>query len=483
MHLLPFSTCVRLLVFVAILWSHLSNGPHARMLSASPSPYPLPPAAGGEGRVRGTADEPIRFQEVFPPGYQYHVSTRVELSGSLSLAGEVGSGNPPKGKQTTPKTLPVTGTSAIDYDERVLDTAADGQVQKTLRIFRRIDLQRQIGDRTQESTSIRPSVRRMVLKRLNHTEVPFSPDGPLTWGEIDLVRTDVFTPALAGLLPDKAVRPGDRWTATRSAIQELTDMDRIDEGQVECRFEEITTLSQRRHGRIAFAGTVRGINEDGPNRQALDGYLFFDLESNHLSYLSLKGTSWLLDKDGKALGHIAGQFVLTRQAHVHPADLSNEALKGLAVEANAENTLLLYDNRDLGVRFLYPRRWHVGGVQGRQITVDEANGSGLLLTFEPLARVPTGAQFLAESQEFLQKQKAKLLRIEQPQRLQAAPQELERFALEAEVNGQRVWMTYYVIRQSAGGATLAARLLTTDLPVLQQEVERIARTVSVEKQK
>ena len=70
----------------------------------------------------------------------------------------------------------------------------------------------------------------------------------------------LFTPALAGLLPDKAVRPGARWTATRSAVQELTDMERIEDGQVECRFEQTTTLSQRRHARIAFSGTVRGIS-------------------------------------------------------------------------------------------------------------------------------------------------------------------------------------------------------------------------------
>src|SRR5262249_2301166 len=147
--------------------------------------------------------------------------------------------------------------------------------------------------------------------------------------------------------PGRSVRTGERWTAARSAVQELTDMERIDEGQVECRFEQITTLSQRRHARIAFAGTVRGINEDGPNRQELDGYLFFDLESNHISYLSLKGISWPLEKAGKARGRAEGQFVLTRQAHTRPADLSNEALKGVAFEANADNTLLLYDNREL----------------------------------------------------------------------------------------------------------------------------------------
>jgi hypothetical protein len=422
-------------------------------------------AAGAPGQ------DAIRLQESFPPGYQYHVSSRVELSGRLTL--------PPEKGQSAPKTLDVTGNSAIEYDERVLDTAA-GSVQKTFRIFRRIDLQRRIADRPQETT-IRPAVRRMVVVRLQNAEVPFSPDGPLTWGEIDLVRTDVFTPALTGLLPDKAVRPGDRWTATTSAVQELTDMERIDDGQVECRLEQTTTLAGRRHARVAFAGTVRGLNEDGPNRQQLDGYLFFDLESNHLSYVSLKGISWLMDKDGKEMGRVEGRFVLTRQAHTRIADLSNEAIKGVTLEANAENTLLLYDNPELGIRLLYPRRWRVAGVQGRQLALDEANGSGLLFTLEPSARVPTGDQFLTESRNFLQQQKAKILRTEPPRRVQPPPQELDHFGLEAEVSGQRVWLDYYVIRQGSGGATLAARLLPSDLAALQREVERIARSVAIQK--
>ena len=59
-------------------------------------------------------------------------------------------------------------------------------------------------------------------------------------------------------------------------------------------------------------------------------------------------------------------------------DLSDDALKGVALEPNAENTLLLYDNPDFGVRFLYPRRWHVGAVHGSQLALDGADGSGLL---------------------------------------------------------------------------------------------------------
>jgi hypothetical protein len=411
------------------------------------------------------------LREPFAAGDQFHVSCRVEVTGSLSL--------PAAKEQAAPKALPVTGQSAIDYDERVLAVAADGQVQKTARLYRRIDFHRQVGDQQQQNT-LRPGVRRLVLLRHQQAEVPFSPDGPLTWGEIDLVRTDVFTPALSGLLPDRPVRPGDRWTGTAAAVQELTDLERIEEGGLECRLEELTTLEKRRHARVALSGTVRGTNEDGPNRQRLEGYYYFDLESNHLSYLYLKGVHTLLDKDGRALGGVEGRFVLTRQARQRCADLSDAALKGVALEPSADNTLLLYDNPDLGVRFLHPRQWRVAGVRGRQVALDEAKGSGLLVTVESAARVPTGAQFLAESQDWLKQQKAKVLRADPPRRLPGAPQEVEQFALEVDLSGQRVWLDYYVVRQTAGGATVAARLLTAELAGLRQDVERIVRSVQIQ---
>jgi hypothetical protein len=421
------------------------------------------------GGVPARAQDPYLLREAFPAGYQYHVSTRVDVAGSLSL--------PPDKNGTSSKPLAVTGDSAIEYDERVLDAGADGEVRKTLRIYRRIDFRRKVGDRPQEST-IRQPVRRLVVLRLRQAEVPFSPDGPLTWGEIDLVRTDVFTPALAGLLPERAVRPGDRWTAANTAVQELTDMERIDDGRIECRFEQVTTLAGRRYARVALAGTVRGLNEDGPNRQQLDGYFFFDLQSSHLSYLTLKGVNALLDKDGKVLGSVEGRFVLTRRPQTQAPDLSDEALRGVGLDPTAENTELLYDNRDLGIRFLHPRRWRVGAVRGAQVTLDETNGSGLLITVEPADRVPSAAQFLAESRDFLQKQKQRLIRAEPPQRV-AGSGELDHFALEAEAGGQRVLLDYYVTRQPSGGVTLAARLLPNDLSALQREVERIARTIQV----
>jgi hypothetical protein len=414
------------------------------------------------------ADDTIALQEKYATDYQYHVRVHVDLSGSLQV---------PNDKDKATKKLDVSGDSVIEYDERVLGLTKDGEVNKTARMFREVKLQRTVGERKQEA-SIRNEVKRMILLRRDNMKVPFSPDGALTWGEIDLVRTDVFTPALKGLLPEQAVRPGDKWKASTAAVQALTDMLAIEDGELQCTFDVVQQLDKRRVARVAFSGTIRGTNEDGPSRQQLDGYLFFDLETNHLSYLSLRGTHILPDKDGKEAGRLEGRFVLSRQVNTHCKELSDEGLKGVGVEPNDDNTRLLYDNPDLGLKFQYPRRWRASE-RANQVTLETAGGNGLLVSVEQLANVPTGAQFLTEVRRDLETMKAKISRAGTPRVVQEKPL-LEEFSLDAEVGGQKVLLQYYVARQARGGVALAARLVPGDgLVDLQKEVERIARSLEV----
>ena len=208
--------------------------------------------------------EPVRLQEAFVLDYEYHVSTRVKLTGKLTL--------PPPDKDKKPVILDMSGSSAIEYDERMLESK-DGTVGRTVRVYREMEFDRTVGDQAQKST-LRPEVRRLVLLRRQKFKGPFCPEGPLTPGEIDLIRTDVFTPALVGLLPTQAVKAGDRWTVTTAAVQELTDLDQI-EGKVECRLDDVTTLNERRCARVFLSGTVKGVNEDGPERTEAGGAVLF----------------------------------------------------------------------------------------------------------------------------------------------------------------------------------------------------------------
>jgi hypothetical protein len=407
--------------------------------------------------------------ERFEPGLRQHVSVRVKLSGELLV---------PVDKDKPPKKVPMNGESTIEYDERLLPADTNPDEQRSLRIYRQMDFGRTIGDRKQEM-NLRSDVRKIIVGKTGRLKNFFSPDGPLTWGEIDLLRTDLFTPVLAGLLPSQPVKPGDSWKGSEAAAVELTDMEKVEDGHLECRLEEITTIAGRRVAHIKLSGTLRGVNEDGPNRQSLAGTLYFDLESNHLSYLSFKGVHELLDKDGQTAGTIEGQFVLTRTLSPATRDLADEAISRLTLEPNAENTLLLYDNPDLGVRFLYPRRWRVGRENGPQLTLDAPDGNGILITLEALKRLPTADAYLQETTDYLTQQKAKLVALDRPRRLVEGANELDHFALQMELGGQKVVMSYFVARQARGGATMAARLLDRDRGVLQKEVERIARSLTV----
>src|SRR5260370_9046099 len=286
----------------------------------------------------------------------------------------------PQKDQKEPKLLPLTGESALEYDERILKADKEGQVDKTLRVYRGLALHRKVRDQPQEA-SLRPEVRRLVVLHHKGIEVPFSPDGPLTPPEIDLIRTDIFTPAFAGLLPDKAVKAGDRWKASQAAVQELTDMVKIKEGELECRLDKLMSIEKRRIARVDLSGAIRGLTEDGPNQQKLTGYFDFDLDSNYVSYFYLKGVHLLLDKDGKEAGKLEGRLILTRQVNTRSKELTDDAVKKVQQEPDSELMLLLYDNPEQGVRFLYPRRWHVCEGNDRQITMDGPHGSGLPLPF------------------------------------------------------------------------------------------------------
>lgn len=409
-----------------------------------------------------SAQEVVRLQEAFPVGYAYEVSSRVELSGNLTV--------PADGKEPA-RSLTVQGKSALDYQERVLQSTA-GQVVRTLRWYRRLEFQRQVGAQ-QEQLALRPEVRRLVILRRQHLEVPFSPDGPLTWNEIDFIRTDVFTPALTGLLPAQAVAVGARWPAQAAAVQELTDLNRLESGQVECELAEVVSLSGRRLARVNFRGRVRGLGEDGPTQHELDGYLFFDLSGQFLSYLSLRGTQALLGAGDKVLGQVSGQLVLSRRPAAPVAELSDAALRGLSLEPTADNTLLLYEEPLLGVRFEYPRHWRIVRVQGRQLVLENQRGSGLLLTVEPLSRLPGGAQFLQEARTYLEQQRAQLLRVESPQVVHTGSPTVEHFAFVIAQQGQQAYLDYYVVRDQQAGATVAARFPLAEAQAAAAEVRRL----------
>jgi hypothetical protein len=398
----------------------------------------------------------------------YRVDQRTELTGAVSIS-----------KDGKTEKLSLSGVGSVIYDERALP-ADDADTQKTLRQYRTFDVRRQLGSRNQ-TAELRPAVRRLVILHSAKGKSPFSPDGPLLWSEIDAVRTDPFLPSMIpALLPAKPVSVNDSWPMAPEAVSELTDIEKVTAGGFTLKLVGIISLNGRQQARISLAGTVRGVDDNGPCKHSLDGTAYFDLTANRLSYLSLKGTHELLDGSGKTVGTIEGRFTLTRSAS-DARDLADAAIKGVELKPNSENSLLLYDNRELGVRFLYPRRWRVGAVQGRQVTLDGPNGAGILITVETPKTLPTADEFAKEAAAVLGKTAKDVTVRDRPRRVTEKPA-LDRFVLAGTAPDGAVTVEYAVLTNADGtGATLAARLLDADAKVLVKDFDRLLKALRVEK--
>lgn len=421
--------------------------------------------SGWPALVRG--QDAVRLVETFGPGATYHVQCRVAIDGTLT---------PPAEKGKTPQTIKQTGRSKIEYDERILKENAQKQVERTVRHYDELDFDRTTNGEKQQG-SLRREVSRLVILRHHHYEVPFAPAGPLTLGEIDLVRTDVFVPALRGLLPAQAVRVGATWRAEGEAVQELTDLEQVTSGGLTCTLDSVGTVVGRRQARVSFQGTVQGIGEDGAAVHQLDGYLYFDLEGNYLAYVYLRGARALPGPSGQNGGKIEGSFTLTRTPLPSSPALSDAALRGLVLEPNDDNTQLLFDNPEMGLRFLYPRSWHVAGTNPRQLGLDHKGGSGLMLVIDPGPPAPGAAeQFHQSVLKGWAREKARVERAEAPRKLQAG---LSSFRLDVVAGQRTLAMQYYVLQEPTGTVTITATLQPRDVATLGREVERIARSVQI----
>ncbi|MFO0845047.1 MAG: hypothetical protein U0797_22095 [Gemmataceae bacterium] len=74
----------------------------------------------------------------------------------------------------------------------------------------------------------------------------------------------MFVPALLGLLPANGVAVGARCSAPFGRVaQELTDLEKVNGGALECKLDRVTNVGRRRFARVTYTGTIDGVGEDG----------------------------------------------------------------------------------------------------------------------------------------------------------------------------------------------------------------------------
>jgi len=403
------------------------------------------------------AQQKVTLRETHRSGETWQVETSTEQTGSLETIAD------PKQPQL-PKRLAKSGKAHSQYVERILQLDEQQLGVKTLRRYSLLEAEQRIGAETTQAR-LRNQVSHLVLDRQASRPVTFSPDGPLQLGELEQVRTDIFVPRLSGMLPTQVVERGQSWKAATPAVLELTDLQSLQSGSLECTLSEVA-------GDVAvvkFAGQVQGATPNGSNQQTLQGNYRFDLKAQRLVSLQFEVTSLLRDKQNKEVGDITARFQLTRKL-TGVAELSTS---GLTLDANEENTLLLVQEPRLGLELLHSRRWVPSPVNDQSWRVDGPSGSGLTLQFEPAANIPAAEAIRRQIEATLSKTVQQLRPLPDP----AGWEGTQRLSWTGTQNGKDFVYEYFLWKQGSKGAIVAGRYHAPDAAPAQKDAERLVKSL------
>ena len=422
-------------------------------------------------------DKPAGEKHALYEDFKSQSPVRVVIE--TTLAGRLALPDRENARGGKPEVVTVSGTARLSYEEVLLPRDADGNLV-AVRQYREVNFQRRLGD-TDQKAEVRAAVRRMVVLRSEAgKKVPFSPDGPLTLAEIDVVRTDLFSPALVtGLLPKQPAGVGNRWPASSQAVAELTDYSAVEKNDLVVELVAFVTLAERRHAKLALSGEVRGQGEDGHGVQSFAGSAYFDLDRKMLVALNLSAKNQFLGPDGKTVnGEVAGTFVVKRSPAA-AAELTPDKLRAIDPKPTDATTRLLFDDPGFGVTFTYPRRWRLGTVGERRLTVNEAAGAaGIQVTrFAPGETTP--AKQFDEAKAFVARQKWTLTNATEPKETSPG---VSRFTLEATTDaGDKLRLEHRVLTTADGVAALSARVPAARQAELLPQIEAILESAAVVK--
>lgn len=260
----------------------------------------------------------------------------------------------------------------------------------------------------QGSLDLNPSLRKdrsLVAVEVDPPEsTVFSPQGPLSYDEWDMVELTGNSLILDLLLPAGKVALGDSWQPSDRVLASLLTLDRVTTNEVQCTLKEATKAVAR----FEINGKLAGVKNDIAAKMELKGKYRFDFRLNRIDWFGL------LVAEQRDVGAFEAGYdvVLKTQVLVVPAQgcdaLTDAALKKYSLEPTPEATRLHHASSDGAWQITADRRWYLRGESAERALfrlVDRGSNISQCV-ISPKAktsfdRLPTLAQFQQDIQQAL----------------------------------------------------------------------------------
>ena len=289
---------------------------------------------------------PVALSETDRPGAATRVQISLKAEGLYKPAAVPGTA-----KADLPKPLALKVESQLDFFERHVKGP-----ESTARVVRRVVKAASAvnGEIRPQASAIRPDVALLVAESRAGRVVVFSPGGPLTRSELELVEVPGDPLALVGLLPDRPVAVGDHWVVEDAAARSLSAYETLTSNTIEATLESVDALTAK----VQLRGEIRGSVLGGDGTMACDGSLTFDRKAGRIDFLVFNRAETRRPGVVEEGLDVKSTLTVTRRAAEAPAALSDEALAALTLDGGpARERLILFAP---GGRYTleHDRDWH-----------------------------------------------------------------------------------------------------------------------------
>ncbi len=278
----------------------------------------------------------------------------------MSLSGEI-----KVSRDGKPQALPLSAKATHEFPERVLAAGSSGLVEKSARVYETATAAIGVA-RDRETKSLRNDRQLIVAQRSNDQPLIYSPTGPLTRSELELVGDHFDTLTLAGLLPGKGVAIGDTWKVHNITAQALCHFDGLTEQDLTARLEQVK--DQVAH--VSVSGSANGIEMGARVKLKISAAYRFDLGARRLTWLEWKQTDERDQGPASPALTATSTTTLTRQPIPQPGSLADAALASVPAGDKVPEALLWVEYRQPQGKFElnYPRDWQmVGEPEGKLV--------------------------------------------------------------------------------------------------------------------
>jgi hypothetical protein len=302
--------------------------------------------------VLGMAPTPVwadgvALMETPHEGECFRVTTETQVTGNLKVT-----------RDGKPAVVKINAKNEHVFVERVL-SADKAVTRKAARFYQTAAANATVdGDRVQRTL---PTDRRLIVaQRTGDALFCYSPQGPLTRPDLEIVSEHFETLHLTGLLPGKEVAVGESWKLDSLVAQSLCLFDGLVSHDLTAKFKEVAAGVAI----ITLDGTAKGIENGAIANLTVSAAVRFDSSTKHIV-----GIEWK-QKDVRDQGpatpgaELEITTSLKREPLAEPpAELADAVVAAIPATDDPPATMKNLLQRDPKGRYrlLHAREWHVVG--------------------------------------------------------------------------------------------------------------------------